>query len=91
VAITRIHGRVAVSAASTCETLRANGHLRSARLRRGRCRAKWLFATGTEHWTFALRHRLPPGGYVIMVRAIRGSVKQTPSRVDGSLLRLRLT
>ena len=76
IALLRRVGKVAAfskrsKAKATCLWLRSpRAKFRRLKPRHGRCgSARWLRASGTTSWAFKLRKHLPPGSYVLYVRA----------------------
>lgn len=66
------NGAVVATAKRTpqCWALSARGTLTQVKLKGKVCRARtFLRAAGTAKWTFQLKHRLPPGTYVLTSRA----------------------
>lgn len=72
ISLVRVSGGAHIAAAS-CKALWARGTFKALRLTRHgrRCTVSgWLRAKGTTRWSFALKHRLAPGGYVLTSRAV---------------------
>lgn len=80
VALMRLSGRATIAKAS-CQVLTSRGKLKSLKPdRRLRCKLTgFLHARGTTRWSFALRHRLAPGTYVLFSRttAKNGAVERS--------------
>jgi 6-phosphogluconolactonase (cycloisomerase 2 family) len=69
ISLVRLQGGARIARA-TCSALTSHGRFHALKMRRGRCSVSgFLRAKGTTRWSFALKHRLPKGSYVLTVRA----------------------
>jgi 6-phosphogluconolactonase (cycloisomerase 2 family) len=69
VSLVRLRGGARIARA-TCRALTSRGRFHALKVRHGRCSPSgFLRAKGTTRWSFALKHRLPKGSYVLTVRA----------------------
>jgi uncharacterized delta-60 repeat protein len=50
----------------------AKGKFKRVKAVAGHCPQRWLTAKGKAKWSFKLKRRLPPGGYMVTARAVDG-------------------
>jgi dienelactone hydrolase len=78
---------VARRQAGHCSFLRQNGSLGAPT---SCARAPYVFASGTSHWTFVRKVRLPPGLYTVVVRSVDAAGNLEHQTGGHNVLRIRV-
>ncbi len=95
VSLVRLGGGARIArTVATCTALTSRGRFHGLKVRKRRCTPSgFLQAKGTTKWSFALKHRLPKGSYVLTVRAKdrAGNVEQGFSARKGNRVAFTVT